>query len=39
MCDGIDKLQEISQILYIPTLSFLDYYAPINFNMFVECGI
>ena len=34
--------QEISQLLYIPTLAFLDYYAPINFNnvnVFVECGI
>ena len=27
------------QILYIPMLAFLDYYAPINFNAFVECGI
>ena len=26
-------------ILYIPTLAFLDYYALINVNMFVECDI
>ena len=26
-------------VLYIPTLAFLDYYAPINVNVFVECGI
>ena len=26
-------------LLYIPSLAFLDYYAPINVDAFVECGM
>ena len=26
-------------LLYIPSLAFLDYYAPINVDVFVECGM
>ena len=26
-------------LLYIPLLAFLDYYAPINVDVFVECGM
>ena len=27
-----------SHLLYIPTLAFLNYFAPINVAVFVECG-
>ena len=26
-------------LLYIPSLAFLDYYAPINVDVFVKCGM
>ena len=26
-------------LLYIPSLAFLDYYAPIDVDVFVECGM
>ena len=26
-------------LLYIPSLAFLNYYAPINVDVFVECGM
>ena len=29
----------VSTLLYIPTLAFLDYYAPINVYVFVECDM
>ena len=35
------QTRDIATILYIPTLAFLNYYAPINVNVFAfaECGI
>ena len=34
----ISTIQKFPAIRYIPTLAFLDYFAPINVDVFVECG-
>ena len=35
----VHKQEIISYLLYIPMFAFLDYYAPVNVDVFVECGM